>query len=82
MKYDIKKVLKALTFFKKAKQKVDTTKTIASALKPDREVVKQSTGRATRQSNHTQQTVVYDSFSEPVYSSSNSCGSSSSSSCD
>ena len=83
MKFDIKKVLKALIVFKKAKKKVETVKTIASALKPNREVVQrapnQSIGRATRQSSPTQ-TVVYDTFSDPGISSSHSRSSSSSSS--
>ena len=71
--------------FKKAKKKVETVKTIASALKPNREVVQrapnQSIGRATRQSSPTQNVTVYDTFSDPGISS--SCdSSSSSSSCD
>lgn len=66
-------------FFKKAKKKVETVKTIASALKPNREVVQrtpnQSIGRATRQSNPTQ-TVVYDTFGDPGISSSRNSSSS------
>ena len=63
-------------FFNKAKKKVETVKTIASALKPN-----QSIGRATRQSSPTQNVTVYDTFSDPGISSSHS-RSSSSSSCD
>ena len=84
MKFDIKKVLKALIVFKKAKKKVETVKTIASALKPNREVVQrapnQSIGRATRQSSPTQNVTVYDTFGDPGISSSHSRSSSSSSS--
>lgn len=85
MNFNIKKLLKAVLFFNKAKKKVETVKTITSTLKPKRDVVQstpnQSIGRATRLSNPTQ-TVVYDTFSDPGISSSRGSSSSSSSSCD
>ena len=66
MKFNIKKVLKAVMFFSKAKKKVESVKKVASALKPN-----QIIGRATRQSSPTQN-VVYDTLCDQEVSNSNS----------